>query len=473
MTTTLQVQFPWGRYHATPWGRNVNEGHPEWPLSPWRIFRALFATWKTRCEHLRAEDVESALSQLARPPTLHVPAMKPAHLRHYMPQIGHRSIGKPDTTMTFDAFAAFDPRAPIFVEWDTEVVGGAGGALAEMAAALPYLGRSESICDAALVLQIEHSELVSWRPAGFEDRTDAELLCARQSFEMSDLLLGPDEVRRSGRLIPPGSRLVPYMRADPEQVAIAAGNWRPTYSAVRLAVHPRPRPVIADAVAVGELLRRAALKKHGVPSETLSGKTPSGTRRVDGHQHAHYLALARGRGASAGGGGLIDSLIVWAPGGLDGAEFAALAQVRWLRAGRHGPGVPDFALAVAGVGDVRDIAPEVVGPSRRWISHTPFAPGRHDRRLAWERHVEVEIRRELCQFRDFPAPASVTVIPGDVRRYRRYRLPHKETMAANRRAAMVEVMFKHPVEGPISLGSLSHFGLGLFLPEHDEGHYTR
>ena len=468
VTTTLQVRFPWGRYHATPWGRNVNEGQPEWPLSPWRILRALFATWKTRCAHLSAQDVETALSQLAGAPTFRVPAMKPGHVRHYMPQIGHRSIGASKPTMTFDPFAAFDPGVPILVEWDTDLASGSRRALAEMAAALSYLGRSESICDAALTPQEPSTELVSWRPAGTEDRTDAELLCARQSFEISDLLQSPDHVRKSGRLIPTGSHLVPYTRVDPEQVVSTAGSWRPTYSAVRLSVHPRPRPVIADAVAVGELLRRAALKKHGIPSETLSGKTPSGTRRVDGHQHAHYLALARGHGASAGG--LIDSLIVWAPGGLDGAEFAALAQVRWLRAGRSVPGVPDFALAVVGVGDVLDIAPEVVGPSRRWISLTPFAPGRHDRRLAWARHVEVEIRRELCEFRDFQAPVSVTVIPRDVRRYRRYRLPPKETMAANRRAAMVEVWFEDPVKGPISLGSLSHFGLGLFLPQDEASH---
>lgn len=467
MTTTLQVQFPWGRYHATPWGRNVNEGHPEWPLSPWRILRALFATWKARCAHLRAEDVEAALSQLAIPPTLHVPAMKPAHLRHYMPQIGHRSIGKPDTTMTFDSFATFDPRAPIFVEWDTDVAGRARRALEDMATALSYLGRSESICDAALVPQIEHSESVSWRPAGSEDRTDVELLCARQSFEMGDLLQSPDEVRKSGRLVPTGSRLVPYTRADPEQAANAAGSWRPTYSAVRFAVHPRPRPVIADAVAVGELLRRAALKKHTVHSEALSGKTPSGNRRVDGHKHAHYLALTSD--SKTGAGGPIDTLIVWAPGRLSGEEFAALAQVRWLSAGRSAPGVPDLAVAVAGVGDVGELAPEVVGPSRRWLSLTPFAPGRHDRRLEWGRHVEAEIRRELCTFRDFPAPTSVVVASGDVRRYRRYRLPPKETMAANRRAAMVEMEFEHPVAGPISLGSLSHFGLGLFLPQGDEG----
>ena len=49
--------------------------------------------------------------------------MKPGHVRHYMPQLGHRSIGKgkSDTTITFDSFAAFNPRTPILVEWDTDM----------------------------------------------------------------------------------------------------------------------------------------------------------------------------------------------------------------------------------------------------------------------------------------------------------------------------------------------------------------
>ena len=43
--TVLQLSFPAGRFHATPWGRHVNEGAVEWPPSPWRIVRALIATW--------------------------------------------------------------------------------------------------------------------------------------------------------------------------------------------------------------------------------------------------------------------------------------------------------------------------------------------------------------------------------------------------------------------------------------------
>ena len=462
MTTVLRVEFPWGRYHATPWGHSVNEGLPEWPPSPWRVLRGLFASWKTRCAHLRAEDVEAALSRLAGSPTLHVPAMKPAHLRHYMPQAGHRSIGKPDTMMTFDPFAVINPRAPIFLEWDIDMSAAPREALYEMAAALPYLGRSESICDAALVSLTEHPELVSWRPAGSDDRTDAEVLCARNPFDLSDLLQSPDTVRKNGRLIPAGSRLVPYTKADSTQNPTVTDSWRPTYAAVRLAVHPRPRPMIADAVAVGELLRRAALKKHNVPSETLSGKLPSGGYRLDGHQHAHYLSLTQGQ--RPGAAAPIDSLVVWAPGRLNGDELAALAQVKWLRAGRAASHVPDIAVAVAAFGDIGEVAPEIISPSSLWVSRTPFVPGRHNRKISWAEHVRAEIERELSVYRDLPSPASVTVLDSDVRRYRRYRLPPKEAMGSSRRALMAEIQFDRPVEGPIVLGSLSHFGLGLFAP---------
>jgi len=31
MPVTIKLNFPAGRYHATPWGRHVNEGVAEWP----------------------------------------------------------------------------------------------------------------------------------------------------------------------------------------------------------------------------------------------------------------------------------------------------------------------------------------------------------------------------------------------------------------------------------------------------------
>jgi len=45
---TLAFHFPGGRYHATPWGHQVNEGLVEWPPSPWRLLRALLSCGYTR-----------------------------------------------------------------------------------------------------------------------------------------------------------------------------------------------------------------------------------------------------------------------------------------------------------------------------------------------------------------------------------------------------------------------------------------
>ena len=392
--------------------------------------------------------------------------MRPAHLRHYMPQIGHRSVGKPATTLTFDPFAVIDPQEPIYIQWDVDLAEGPKAALGEIAAALSYLGRSESICKAELVSQIEHLAPELWKPSGSDDRVDTEVLCPQRPLKLSDLLQSPDTVRKNGRIIPPGSHLVPYTRADLPRSAPSGADWRPTYPAVRLAVHPRPRPTIANAVAVGELLRRAAIKKHGAPSETLSGKQPSGDRNRGKHEHAHYLSLTPVHRVDAGAP--IDSLVVWAPGRLNGDEFAALAQVKWLRAGRSASGVPDIAVAVTAFGEIEEVAPEIVGPSLTWRSHTPFVPGRHPEKVSWDDHIQIEITRELSVYRDLPAPTSVVVLDGDTRRYRRRRLPPKDTVGGSRRAAFVEIKFKHAITGPIILGSMSHFGLGLFLPAESE-----
>lgn len=465
----LQVEFPWGKYHATEWGRNVNEGQPEWPPSPWRILRALFATWKTRCAHLKAEDVEAALSHLAKPPTFHLPDMRPAHLRHYMPQVAHRSFGsaKGETTLAFDPFAVVDPSKPVSIEWDAELSPRSFAVLEEIVASVSYLGRSESVCTAELVSQVEHPVPELWRPANSTDRVDSEILCPQQPLELSCLIQSPDTVRKQRRIIPPGSHFVPYAKTVQAQRSTAAtAGWPPTYAAVRLAVNPRPRPTMANAVAVGDLLRRTVLKKHKTPSETLSGKRPSGDYKLDGHQHAHYVSLPHNlrRDVSAP----VDALVVWTPKGLNGDEFTALSQVKWLNAGPAASSVPNFAVAVNAFGEIGEIAPEIVGPCSVWRSLTPFCPSRHPSKTSWEDHLHNEIERELSEYRSYPKPVSINDLKEDTRRYRRYRLPPKEAMASSRRASMVEIRFGHPVEGPIILGSLCHFGLGLFLPHESE-----
>ena len=87
--TVLELRFPAGRFHATPWGRHVNEGAVEWPPSPWRLFRSLIATWylKARTE-VSEETLRALISALAaKPPQFHLPKATNSHTRHYLPVI--------------------------------------------------------------------------------------------------------------------------------------------------------------------------------------------------------------------------------------------------------------------------------------------------------------------------------------------------------------------------------------------------
>ena len=85
MSIVVKLTFPAGRYHATPWGRHVNEGVAEWPPSPWRLLRALVAVWKRTCPELAESDVRCVLEHLLPPPQFFLPPHRTAHTRHYMP----------------------------------------------------------------------------------------------------------------------------------------------------------------------------------------------------------------------------------------------------------------------------------------------------------------------------------------------------------------------------------------------------
>src|SRR4051794_15613513 len=99
MSVAIGLEFLAGRYHATPWGKHVNEGAVEWPPSPWRLLRSLVAVWKLRTTG--ADDAMPAvLAKLCTPPEYQLPPAALGHTRHYMP------LFKGERTLVFDAFAA-------------------------------------------------------------------------------------------------------------------------------------------------------------------------------------------------------------------------------------------------------------------------------------------------------------------------------------------------------------------------------
>ena len=342
-------------------------------------------------------------------------------------------------------------------------------ALAAATGAVGYVGRSESVCSMR-VIDPPHADRLDAVPArdvgahdGWEGARLLDLLSVAADAEepLAVLATSVTDLRRRRMLTPPGTRWISYAVRDvtpPAPAADVAAAPLPTIAHLR--VVGAGRPALADAVTVGHLLRSALQRRFdrdttGVRSSVLSGHDASGPRR-DQHAHAHYVALP-GRD-----GRRVDHLVVWAPEGLGAGEVAAIAGLRELRM-RDAPEPVRVALVALGRVDALDL-PWLTGPSTGWRSLTPLALTRHPKRRGG-RIVDSptdQVLRELA-LRGLPAPEEIGLVPGAWTRFTSTR-----PGVSRRRAPTligVRLRFGEPVLGPVALGGLSHFGLGLFEPD--------
>ncbi len=182
----IELRFPGGRYHATPWDAHVNEGRVEWPPSPWRLLRALVAT-----RHLKAQDevpeatLRTLVNLLATDlPSYALPAAVGFHTRHYMPLFG----GK--TTKVFDTFLDLPRESRIVVAWPSiELEEELASALECLVARLGYLGRAEAWVEGSLARVA--SAVLDCRPAPVPSALESD-------FELVRLLapMPPDDLAR-------------------------------------------------------------------------------------------------------------------------------------------------------------------------------------------------------------------------------------------------------------------------------------
>lgn len=465
------MRFDLGRYHATPWGSNVNDGGVEWPPSPWRLLRGLYAVGRTHMEMTAHQaDLDRALASLAstRPPVFELPAVSAAHTRHYMPV----PKGKEEKTLkVLDGFLAVDREGELVVWWDANLDAGANDALAAAARRLGYLGRSESVCTAELISGSgprEPSALpLDEIDVGSVSGDTIDLLCVTAENPLPTMAISVTELRTRHMLTPPGTRRVTYLVKqddDPRQRDLTAA-WRtsrePTLALLRIT--GGNRPALTEAVWVGQLLRNALQSKFGAisgggSSATFSGKAGD-ARRTDQHQHAHYLSLPDRHGRR------IDRLIVWAPERLGPKEVAALAATNKLydRDHRDG-GSTEFHVALGALGGKSDVPlSELLGPARDWVSLTPFALVRHSkkRRGGIVDGPEEQVAREL-EHRNLPAPEAIELRRGPWHRFRSSKLGGARQ--DRRKLIGVKIRFAEEVQGPISIGALNHYGLGLMVP---------
>lgn len=518
----LVFRFPGGRYHATPWGRHVNEGAVAWPPEPYRILRALIATWhrkadKTRWSEATLHQLIETLAQSA--PVYRLPDAIHAHTRHYMPQ-GRIEGGRERTSLVLDAFYRIDPDEELVVAWPDTHLPEDTFALAEhLATLVGYLGRAESVVVARAVNHIDGPFPVVPASSSAAGSTSSDVLVplsAAQYVEARSALLAQNDQkpRSRGRLVfeatvpptitealgvdttqlqsagwshPPGGHLLTYScpKVGPQPSIPGRRSTRvdepARFPVARFVLAGRPLPPITDAVKIGEVFRHALMARTNGPiPAVLSGRDESGAPLRDPrHSHAFFLPEDHDED------GFIDHLVLYASSGLDRAIRRAAENLRalWINDHRRreredeepGAGRREWRLALEGFGtptQFNDSA--LLRPSRAWVSVTPYLRPLH---LKGDDPFE-EVQRMIsteCERRGWPAPrieldgnyaaAGTHIRVGgqlrNVLAFHRFRSRRGLTQP-DRTGLAVRLEFSDTIAGPIALGFGCHFGLGLF-----------
>lgn len=519
---TLAFTFPAGRYHATPWGRHVNEADVGWPPDLWRLTRALVAVWHRKLDPAafpreRLADLLATLA--AEAPHYRMPDTVHFHTRHYMPT---REGAKEKPTLIFDAFAQVGREAELIVHWpQTTLVAAQTELLDALLNALGYLGRAESWVDArrrgAWTGQCdcypseqavdpatgEVGDLVPlWLPRTPSDYglVGAKLRDDELARLRAELQAKRDKAVAGGKcrnLPDPGkAKLPPVLKATlPEDWLDAisldtgqlqAAGWsappaaRQVYyrrrkDALRFMASAPPRTPQRQADRI--TTARFALYARPLPrltdavrvGETLRIALMGRARRMFGDEipaclSGHDLPAGNRHGHAfflpeANREGYIDHLIVHAPAGLDDQAQAVLAELRSIRT-REGA---QWRLMLEGLGKASDFgATTPLATTAAWRSVTPYLHPWYSKKGFG---VVEQVARE-CRLRGCPEPVAIDLLPDDKPRaleFRRFRSKRGLTQP-DRQGRFLKLTFPEPVAGPLALGFGCHFGLGLFVP---------
>lgn len=422
---SVSLRFVGGRYHATPWGRHVNEGAVEWPPSPWRILRALVAIWKRTLPELGQDEVEPIFRALATLPQFLLPPAATGHTRHYMPWF---KKGPDDRTLVFDAFVVVPRDAALIVRWpDATLEDAQREILSRILANLNTLGRSESWCEASLLDEDVAGErpaagtwLVSKPLDGQGAPPDSEIvrvLCpdpdrafahdrvvarrpegrgrnSRTSEQRSpvydpvwNLCVETLQLHREGWSDPPGSHEVRYVRPrdcfklDPSARARIRARGETRIQVARFALDSSVLPLVPDTLPVAEAARRALMGLYGRLTEqegirgrsaVLSGKDERGDPLTDHlHSHAYYLP------SDDDGDGRLDHLTIFARAGFGRDERRAIDGLREFKLSWSGDERYPIRVLLLSLSTHDEYARGPQRVSRTWVSATPYIAARY------------------------------------------------------------------------------------------------
>jgi len=419
----IAFNFLAGRYHATPWGRHVNEADVAWPPDPWRISRSLIAVWHRKLDPsvYPYEQLQRLLAALAdaAPPSYQLPKVAiHAHSRHYMPGRGDKR------TLVFDAFARIDADEPLTVIWpELDLAPELTALLDALLENLGFLGRAESWVEAARqpqapppncvpgearfdhntgeILDEELNLMLPMSPAAYQTLRHERIQAweiplsgpkgkpPKLSVEQKRLMktlpddwveaIGVDtgDLQAARWNAPPCAQRMRYRRplralrtvapATPRRLRISTAE--PNVNTAVFRLYGRPLPQVRDAIRFGEQARcaanghvRAWSKTDALPSGLCGHELDPQTP----HRHAYWLA---GHEVGQKDNGTIQRLVLHLPGGIDDTLRQALMTFNHIK---RDEGVLQLVLEGIGAAETLAATTPVLGAGSVWCSRTPY-----------------------------------------------------------------------------------------------------
>ncbi|BDA71656.1 hypothetical protein CAL7716_058220 [Calothrix sp. PCC 7716] len=418
MSVGISIQFLTGRYHATPWNNQVNEGVVEFPPSPWRIMRALVSSYYRLPQAPPKSELCSLLESLTEClPCYVAPEYTEAHTRHYMPVIKE---GKTTTTKVIDAFCALKGGALssdgiVQVVWqDATLNGEQQSLLSKLCSQVSYIGRAESWVEMKLMDNVanlefnvvpynleENSEkqettriltpLTTSQLEGFNfalstvpqlKKGKSKLKIPSNILEALELDVG--DFHKDGWSDVPGARWVTYaLLGTNKKLQPVTHDYKnigkPNFA--RFALSSKVLPNITQALSIGERFRQAlmALSKDadGESASVFSGRKSNSesteSSLLEGQSHAWYLPEVNQQGK-------IDHIIVYATSGFDFERAVPTLKKLEKIWGSEGFDIQTILVSLGRVDEyvVRDDKHyRAIGLSKKWRSLTPVVLPRH------------------------------------------------------------------------------------------------
>ncbi|MBU1221462.1 type I-U CRISPR-associated protein Cas5/Cas6 [Myxococcota bacterium] len=485
---TIEIEFLNGRYHANPWGRNVNEGVPEWPVSPFRLARAVYAVSKRYFPEVNDNKLENLLLMFTSECSYVYDPVGSKHIRLFLSQ---NSYDIQDKKKVFDAFITMKQGTKLQMVFESGPDEEDLNLLEQMLSKINYLGRSESWVSISLNRDFTPDEITAFPanipvpniPDNYEKIEMAFPLTKSDYLRIVQpnlgkkltnlswlgvLAMATDEVQANSLSSHPCIRYVTYYRPrpgekiPPERAAIVASDvYQVKYALVSTALPP-----ITDAVKIAETVRKKLMgssKAMGggelsAVSTRFSGKNAEG-EPLENHIHAFILPVDEDRD------GYIDHIYVKSEAPFEPVELEAMDHLSSIWSTKGRPSIDMIPVRI-----FRESEKSENLKGQIFISHTPFVTARHWRkgRGDYQEWVESELIKEL-QNHNLPMPEKIEKLdkyPGS-HEYDWWKFTRKRQKDAKPLSAYgFRITFKTPLEGPFAVGPLSHFGLGTFVMEN-------